>query len=106
MGAGLLTGSLGSCQSKPEASVHALNDRYRKLDEVVAKPVLKSELFTDPVIIESLELLRYKNNFICRVRSSEGAEGISAGNNAQLISLYPIFVNRLQPFFIERIPGN
>ncbi len=100
MGAGLLAGSLSSCQSKPEVSVHALNDRYRKLDEVVAKPVLKSELFTDPVIIESLELLRYKNNFICRVRSSDGAEGTSAGNNAHLISLYPIFVTRLQPFFI------
>jgi L-alanine-DL-glutamate epimerase-like enolase superfamily enzyme len=102
MGAGLLAGSLSSCQSKPEVSVHALNDRYRKLDEVVSKPVLKSELFTVPVIIESLELLRYKNNFICRVRSSDGAEGISAGNNAQLISLYPIFVNRLQPYFIGK----
>jgi len=58
MGAGIIAGGLSSCQSEPEASVHALNDRYRKLDEVVAQPVLKSELFTDPVIIESLELLR------------------------------------------------
>jgi len=102
MGAGIIAGGLSSCQSEPEASVHTLNDRYRKLDEVVAKPVLKSELFTDPVIIESLELLRYKNNFFCRVRSSDGAEGISAGNNAKLISLYPIFVNQIQPFFIGK----
>ena len=106
MGTGLLAGSLNSCQSKPEASDQSLNDRYRKLDEVLARPVLKSELFSDPVIIESLELLRYENNFICRVRSSDGAEGISVGNNAQLISLYPIFVDRLQPFFIGKDARN
>ena len=46
-----------------------------KLDEILQKPVLKRELFTAPVIIESLELLRYKNSFLCRVRSKEGAEG-------------------------------
>ena len=45
-------------------------------------------------------MLRYKNNFICRVRTTDGAEGIAVGNNMQLVSLYPIFVNRLQPFFI------
>ncbi len=102
MGAGLLAGGISSCQSGPEASGQVLNDRYSKLDEVLSRPVLKSELLTDPVIIESLDLLRYENNFICRVRSTDGAEGISVGNNAQLISLYPIFVNRLQPFFIGK----
>jgi hypothetical protein len=48
---------------------------FTKLDEVLQKPVLKKELFTAPVIIESLELLRYKNSFLCRVRSKDGAEG-------------------------------
>ena len=102
MGTAMLAGGLSSGQSKPEASGLDLNERYGKLDEVMAKPVLKSELFSDPVIIESLELLRYKNNFICRVRSTDGAEGISSGNNAKLVSLYPIFVLRLQPFFIGK----
>lgn len=72
---------------------------YLKLDEIIAKPVLKRELFSDPIIIESLELLRYENNFLCRVRSASGAEGISVANNDQLKSLYSIFTNRLQPFF-------
>jgi L-alanine-DL-glutamate epimerase-like enolase superfamily enzyme len=102
MGTGLLAGGLSSCQSEPEALGQVLSDKYSKLDEVLAMPVLKSELFPDPVIITSLELLRYNNNFICRVRSDEGAEGLSVGNNAQLISLYPIFMNRLQPFFIGK----
>nr|MCU0363786.1 mandelate racemase/muconate lactonizing enzyme family protein [Bacteroidales bacterium] len=46
--------------------------------------------------------LRYKDNFLCRVRSKDGAEGVSAGNNDQLKSLYPVFVNRIQPFFIGK----
>ncbi len=102
MGTGLLAGGLSSCQTKPETSNEVLNERYRKLDEALARPVLKSELFPDPVIIETLELLRYGDNFICRVRSTDGAEGISVGNNAKLIFLYPLFVNRLQPYFIGK----
>lgn len=72
---------------------------YSKLDEIIQMPVLRKELFPDPVIIETLELLRFENNFLCRVRSKDGAEGISVGNNAQLESLYPIFIHRLQPYF-------
>jgi len=75
---------------------------YSKLDKILNKPVLKNDLFSSPVIIDSLELLRYKNNFICRVRSTDGAEGLSVSNNMQMISLYPIFCNRLQPFFIGK----
>jgi hypothetical protein len=74
-------------------------DRYAALDEAYAKPVLKGQLFSEPEIIETLELLRYNDNFICRVRSKNGAEGISVSNNMQMVSLYPIFVRRLQPFF-------
>ena len=91
--AGALT--LNSC-STPNSTLPV---NYSKLDEIAAKPVLKRELFPDPVIIETLELLRYEDNFLCRVRSTDGAVGISVGNNDQLRSLYPIFTNRLQPFF-------
>ena len=69
------------------------------LDDVLAQPVLKRSLFPDPVIIDRLELLRYEDNFLCRVSSTDGAEGLSVSNNMQMISLYPIFVLRLQPFF-------
>lgn len=69
------------------------------LDAVLAQPVLKRELFPDPVIIDRLELLRYQDNFLCRITSTDGAEGLSVSNNMQMVSLYPIFVLRLQPFF-------
>jgi L-alanine-DL-glutamate epimerase-like enolase superfamily enzyme len=77
-------------------------ERYSILDEILKKPVLKKELFHEPVLIDTLELLRYKNTFLCRVKSKDGATGISVANNDQMESLYPIFVRRLQPFFIGK----
>jgi L-alanine-DL-glutamate epimerase-like enolase superfamily enzyme len=75
---------------------------YEKLDKVLKQPVLKRDLFPTPVIIETLELLRLGEDFLCRVRSKDGAIGISAANNSQQRSLYPIQVNRLQPYFIGK----
>jgi len=72
---------------------------YEVLDKILEKPVLKQHVFPEPVNIENVELLRFKNNLICRVRSKDGVVGLSVGNNDQLQSLYPIFMNRLQPFF-------
>jgi L-alanine-DL-glutamate epimerase-like enolase superfamily enzyme len=80
--------------------------KYARLDEILKEPVLKSDLFSSPVIIESLELLRFNNNFLCRVRSKDGAEGYSVANNDQMVSLYPVFINRLQPFFIGKDARN
>ncbi|CAN5920270.1 hypothetical protein BH24BAC1_BH24BAC1_31890 [soil metagenome] len=86
----------------PGLGAETLSTNYARLDEALQQPVLKKELFSSPVIIESLELLRFKNNFLCRVRSKDGAEGIAVGNNDQLKALYPIFTERLQPFFIGK----
>jgi L-alanine-DL-glutamate epimerase-like enolase superfamily enzyme len=76
-----------------------LMQRYQKLDEILMQPVLKKELFKEPLIIETLELLQYNRSFICRVRSSDGAEGISVAHN-DISLLVPIFLRKLQPFFI------
>ena len=82
------------------------NPNYAKLDEILSQPVFKRELFPTPVIIETLELLRYKDSFLCRVRSKDGAVGISISNGMQMESLYPIFVKRMQPFFIGKDARN
>ena len=101
----------GIAASIPQSlSAISLNDRisgitetdYSKLDEILKKPIFKKELFSSPVIIETLELLRFKNSFLCRVRSKDGAVGISVGHSGQLRSLYPVFINLLQPFFINK----
>ena len=82
----------------PSAAVAA---RYRKLDELLKQPVLKRQYFTSPVIIETLELLRLDDGFFCRVRSRDGAEGISVAHSG-MSTLFPIFLKNLQPFFLGK----
>lgn len=106
LGATFLAGGLSSCKSEPKILNESIEENYSILDAVLAQPIIKSNLFDTPLIIESLDLLRYKGNFICKVRTTDGAEGISVSNNAQMSSLYPIFINRLQPFFIGKDARN
>lgn len=75
--------------------------RQARLLEILGQPVLKQELFTSPVIIQSVELLRWENSYLCRVRSTDGAEGISVAHS-DMRRLYPIFLRNLQPFFLGK----
>lgn len=79
-----------------------LNERYTKLDSILKQPVFKRELFPDPVVIESVELLHGQHQYICRVRSKDGHEGISVSNAEQMAALYPLFTRRIAPFFIGK----
>jgi L-alanine-DL-glutamate epimerase-like enolase superfamily enzyme len=99
MVASLPLASIGS-ESQISAS-KKIQYNYRELDKILKTPVLRKEFFPDPVIIESVELLRYNNSFLCCVRSKDGTEGISVGHSA-LQNLYPVFVNLVQPFFIGK----
>ncbi len=89
-------------QNSGSDELNSSNPDYSKLDLILKQPVLKKELFTSPVIIESLELLRFKDSFLCRVRSKDGAEGVSVSNNGSMITFYPVFVNRLQSYFVGK----
>ncbi|MFC2123613.1 mandelate racemase/muconate lactonizing enzyme family protein [Bacteroidota bacterium] len=87
-------------------AVKSTNTDYSKLDDILNQPVLKKEYFTTPVIIESLELLRFKDSYLCRVKSTDGAEGISVGHPFYQIVLEFIFVRLLQPYFIGKDARN
>lgn len=92
--------TFSACQQRQEKD--SVSDTYSTLEDILSREVLKKELFKEPVLIDSLELLRYEDNFLCRVRSKDGAEGISVSNNMQMISLYPIFTHRLRDYFIGK----
>ncbi len=97
--AGLAATSL-SRYHQGKLSVEQSTD-YSRLDEVLQEPILKRELFSEPVIIDSIELLQYQNRFLCRVHSTDGAEGISVSHN-DMLSFYPIFITRIKPFFLGK----
>jgi L-alanine-DL-glutamate epimerase-like enolase superfamily enzyme len=90
-----------SCTSgnKVSFSNDELKARFDKLDKILQQPVFKKELFLEPVIIETLELLEYNNGYLCRVRSKGGAEGISVAHPTMAM-LFPIFIKTLRSFFI------
>jgi len=96
----LLSGNVESSRFRAD------NDRYEIVDAVAKLPVLRRELFKDPVIIEKIALLRYQNNFICKVLTTDGAEGVSVSNNLRMVHLYPIFDQLIAPFFIGKDARN
>ncbi len=73
-----------------------------ELTKVSELPVFKRELFSSPVIIESMDLLRKNGQYIVRVRSKDGATGYAVSNNDRIKFLYPIFVKRVAPYFINK----
>jgi L-alanine-DL-glutamate epimerase-like enolase superfamily enzyme len=91
----------GRQSAAPPSSSPSVNPRYARLDEILKQPVLRKQLFATPVVIETLELLRLGNSFLCRVRSRDGAEGISVAHSG-MSTLFPIFLRNLQPFFIGK----
>ena len=95
-----LTLPSGGCKPM-DSGAEIRKTNYAKLDKILKQPVLKKELFKSPVPIQTLELMRYRNSFLCRVRSANGDEGISVGHST-MRTLYPIFTNTLQPFFINK----
>jgi L-alanine-DL-glutamate epimerase-like enolase superfamily enzyme len=73
-----------------------------ELDRVAAEPVLEVDSLSEPVMIESMELLRSGRAFLVRVRTRDGAEGIAVPNASRLRDAYPIFLNRVAPFFVGK----
>jgi L-alanine-DL-glutamate epimerase-like enolase superfamily enzyme len=71
-----------------------------QLDEVAAAPVLRVDGIEKPVKVAAMELLRNRRHFLVRVMSTDGAEGIAVANSMHLVHTYPIFVNRVAPFFL------
>jgi L-alanine-DL-glutamate epimerase-like enolase superfamily enzyme len=94
--------SLPSMAAAAPIANSSLKSRYAKLDAAASQPVFKRELFAEPAIIETVELLHYKKSWLCRVRIKGGAEGISVSNSQQMEVLYPIFAKRIAPYFIGK----
>jgi len=83
-------------------AAHASEDLKSRIDKVWSAPVLKTDLVKQPVKIASIELLKNNDQFLVRVRSTDGAEGISVAHTSVVTSTYPILLNKVFPYFIGR----
>ena len=104
--AALPLSSFGSVAKNADASTADLKTRYAYLDEALKQPIFRKELFPSPVIIETIEVLRDRENFMVRVRSKDGAEGISVGHTGlnpkggggQSVRNWPIYKGLINRF--------
>jgi len=74
----------------------------RDVDKAAALPVLKTDGLKSPVIIESIKLLKKDRDYFVRVRSKDGAEGISLTNPPREEYLDKILNQLVIPFFIGK----
>lgn len=66
---------------------------------MLRQPVLQRELFPEPIVLESVDLLKNGPHYIVRARSVDGAEGLAVANEDQMRKLWPIFVRQVAPYF-------
>jgi L-alanine-DL-glutamate epimerase-like enolase superfamily enzyme len=73
-----------------------------ELARVASLPVLKRDRFSTPVIIQSIELLRVNKEYFVRVRSTDGAEGISVCNPPRADFFDRVFKNLVVPPLLKK----
>jgi L-alanine-DL-glutamate epimerase-like enolase superfamily enzyme len=100
LGTTLAAGAVAS-SARGASGAEDLRATYARLDAVAAEPVFRRRI-SAPIKIASMELFRNRRNFLVQVRSSNGGEGISIPNAMHMIHTYPIFLNRVAPFFVGK----
>lgn len=92
----------GALTALPQRTSAQAKDLARKLEAAMNAPVLKTELFKQPVKIAALELLKNDKSYIVRARSSEGVIGYSEAHSSVMSAAYPILVKKVAPSFIGK----
>ena len=95
--AGFMLGSTAGCFQQ-EASKPNRGALFKAMNQ----PVLKRSMLPDPVIMERVEMRKNGNHLFVRITSKDGAVGTSTGKSQLLKLLYPIFNDRIKPFFEGR----
>jgi L-alanine-DL-glutamate epimerase-like enolase superfamily enzyme len=99
LGAGLLA---MASHSRATGQSQGQTVSSEELLRVAEAPVLQLSDLAAPVTITEMELLRNRRNFVVRVRAKDGAEGLAVPNSMHLVHTYPIFLNRVAPFFVGK----
>ncbi len=86
----------------PSAHASAGTAAESPVEAALKAPVLRRHLWPSPVQIASIELLKGAGDFLVRVRSKEGAEGLAVGHPDVLETTWPILTRRVAPFFIGK----
>ena len=100
IGKPLIAGLAAAAGSRLRADERSGPDKA-VLARILAEPVFCRDLLMGSVKVDALELLRREQQFLIRVRSGD-AESTTVPNNARLLDAYPLFLNRVAPFFVGK----
>jgi L-alanine-DL-glutamate epimerase-like enolase superfamily enzyme len=78
------------------------DERQLRIEQAGRSPVLVRDLWSDPIRIQSIDVLRAGEQFLVRVRSREGASGLAVGHPDVLETTWPILTRRVAPFFVGK----
>jgi L-alanine-DL-glutamate epimerase-like enolase superfamily enzyme len=98
----LFTGAVAPALLAACRGQSAVGPDPEELRRAAAKPVLRLDGLSSPVIIETIRLLKRGNDYFVHVRSRDGAEGISLTNPPRADYLQPILNQLVVPFFIGK----
>ena len=99
---GAAAGTAGLAATASGFADDAQRTKLEQIDQAANAPVLHVDGLASPVKIASMTLLRNRKNFIVRVRSASGDEGVAVPNAMHMIHTYPIFLNRVAPYFVGK----
>jgi L-alanine-DL-glutamate epimerase-like enolase superfamily enzyme len=89
--------------SRGQGAVRSANEELRaRIDKILASPVLRKDLWPSPVRIASVDVLKAGDEFLVRVRSSDGTTGLAVGHPDVLQTTWPILTRKVAPFFIGK----
>ena len=78
------------------------SDLRERLLAAQASSVLRRDRLPEPIVIESIELLRKDEQFFVRVRSTDGIEGLALTNKRVIRSIYPMLPALVMPYFVGK----
>jgi L-alanine-DL-glutamate epimerase-like enolase superfamily enzyme len=96
----MLGGGLG--QSRVAGAETTKRADPATLDRICETDVLVPRFLERPVVVESIELLLKGRTFLVRARSKDGVESVTAPNSDRMRDVYPVFLNRVAPFFVGK----
>lgn len=88
----------GLAESVPQDTAELI----KRMREAAAKPVLRSDLVTAPVVLKSLDVLHRDGEYVIRAEDTDGAVGWSLTNRSRFPSAWPIFQQLVAPQFIGK----
>lgn len=92
----------GAAGAAMVSAVESPGNLAAELDRLAVAPILQTEFLKEPVVVESIELLRNGKTYLLRARSTAGVEAITVPHQAKIPLAYPILLKLVVPVFLKQ----